>query len=397
MPLDIRIQNNTISASHEPLTRLKPACRITQDTAAGAGTLSVDATYGFAVGQTVLIGNFGDPTSEIATLHASTVPTATALTLAATTTTAYDHYMDTPVTVIDYTQIEFSKAATVGGTKTVLATQNIQPNRMDTIFIDTADTTGYAFFRYKTAAGAFSSYSDPCPFATNPDNAMEILAEEGTSLAGVALGERYAGESQILRDINECQTTIAESRDWVFELASDETSVIFAQGQNSYPVSTLIANMKYPLGKQGIMRIMVGNLPLSYIEPEEMDGRYEYSFSSYLSQDCNIGDTSVYLVNSDSFPSTGTVDIGANVAVSYTANDTVNHILSGIPATGTGSIATAEAAGMLAIVGKPQATPQFYTFYNGNLLTDVPVDANSAGINAKIKYLIKIPALTSFS
>lgn len=149
MYLDIRLQNNTLGAAHELLTHLKPTCRTSVPSAAGSTTLTVNNTTGFTNGQVLLIGNWGEPTAEIVKTHATTTPTTTVITLAAATIN--DHYDDTPVTVIDFNQVEFSHSDTDGGVKTVLATKNIMAVKLETVLKDLDEDEGYYYFRFTTS------------------------------------------------------------------------------------------------------------------------------------------------------------------------------------------------------------------------------------------------------
>ena len=56
-----------------------------------------------------------------------------------------------------------SRATTATGAKTVLATNEIEPDDLYTRYEDSANTTGYGFTRWKNGAD-YSEYSDPIPY-----------------------------------------------------------------------------------------------------------------------------------------------------------------------------------------------------------------------------------------
>lgn len=146
MFLDLRIQNNTVAASHDLLTQLKPSCQVVTDAALGVTSVTVDNTSGFESGQVLLVGNFGDPTAEIIYTSAGTAPTNTVITFA--TATTKDHASGTPVTVIDFDEVEFYTSTTVDGAKTLLARVPIMADRPDTPLTLDPEITGYISFRF---------------------------------------------------------------------------------------------------------------------------------------------------------------------------------------------------------------------------------------------------------
>lgn len=214
-------------------------------------------------------------------------------------------------------------------------------------------------------------------------------------MTGVELYSNYAKEDQLIRDMNESQRVVSEARDWIFELYEDE-SIALVQGENKYELGDILPTLKYPLNYQGLFSVKMGNYVLRYLDPEDMDAIYQFVKSSVLASPTTVGGTTVTLENSSSFPDNGTVDIGENIGVSYSANDKTTGILSGIPASGTGSVTDVEPAGRSVFQNIAQSYPQAYTVWNGTIILNCPVNEQMAGIDLKIRYLRRIPKLTSF-
>ena len=103
---------------------------LTAESASGASTLTVKSISNFAVKLILLIGELGDENSEIIKTHATTDPSGTTITLAASLVKTHDPY--TKIRVMLYDQIEISSATTIAGTKSVLDTIAVQPESFET-------------------------------------------------------------------------------------------------------------------------------------------------------------------------------------------------------------------------------------------------------------------------
>ena len=99
---------------------------LTADIAAASSTITVASINGLAVNQILIINPFSERNGEIILTHASSAPSGTTVTLKAATTTAFAHYAGEKVFRIEFDQVETSQATTATGSKTVLATSNLQ-------------------------------------------------------------------------------------------------------------------------------------------------------------------------------------------------------------------------------------------------------------------------------
>jgi len=150
---------------------------LTQQANAAATTLNVINTKGIAVNTLLLIGTYGSEDAEIVKTHASTVPTDTLITLAAGL--KFDHSTDTPVTVLDYDQIEISRAASQGGSYSVLTTVAITVEEDATTYKDSAgNATDFYKIRYKNSIdSSFSGYSAEVPATGYGDTTLAGLVD----------------------------------------------------------------------------------------------------------------------------------------------------------------------------------------------------------------------------
>lgn len=393
MLLNLSVNNNTLVAYHSTLTENKPSARMTVNKAAGVTALTVDNVYGFLVGQYVLLGNWGDPTAEIVRVHTSSAPSVSTITLNAAT--VFDHYTDTPIVVLDYNQIEFSRATTADGSKSVLATYNITPDQMMTVYTDVTNTTGFAFFRFKNeAATTYSGYCTATDYAGNGETAYEKIVMEACSLASVAYGSQYATEQQLIRDANDALDRIQEKQDWAFELVKNDTSIATTTNENEYALSGLTYALKYKGTQQGILDVFLGTGKLKVLQPDEMDKLYEGTAKTTTAATINISDTSVTLTDSYDFGESGTIYVSATSAAPYTANAQSTGILSGFSASQFDAII---ASGTNVFQNIAPSLPTRYSIFNGSIFLDVPVSSTYAGRKLKFKYLKRLSQFSSFA
>lgn len=382
MKFNLEITNKNLTIYNLPLIELQEVCHLTQDRAAGSGTLIVDNISGFSIGQYVLLGNFGEPTAEIIRIHTVTAPTGFTITL--NSNTLFDHYTDTPVTVLDYNQVEFSRAATLAGVKAVLATSAMSADRINTAYTDLVNTTGFGFARFKNSStGLFSDYTSGVPYAGNSYLTVEHVLSDACEMAGVQFGEQYATESELISDINEAQDYIGQQTDWSFELIEDTTSITSTENENTYSLSALTYVPKFPKTFQGFLNVRFGQTILKYLSIDQMDAFFQNTAQSTLALNANPADITITLTDSNEFASEGVVFVGENT-VTYTANNKTTGVLSGIPIT---DITALTLTGASVWQGINPDVPQSYSVFNNQLIVNAPVLGTSAGIKFKIRYL----------
>ena len=165
-------------------------------------TLTVYSISSFAVDQVLCIGELGQEGSEIIKTHSGTSPTGNTVTLLSGLVKS--HPKDTPVYILDYDQVEFSHADTVGGSKIVLTTVSINPEQTENYYNDSTYTTGYYFTRYYNSISAsYSAHSDPAPYAGWGANTVGGLINIAMSETGKNFTDTLTYE-MLLDEINSC-------------------------------------------------------------------------------------------------------------------------------------------------------------------------------------------------
>lgn len=137
--------------------------------AIGVTTLNVDNAIDFTTGSIILLlGSMGAENAEFgyASAHADQTFTVTA--------TKMPHNRGDLVTQINYDQVEISKASTIDGVYSVVATLSLFVTQQKTVQFDaTGLTSDYYKLRWKNSVtGDFSSYSEPISVLSYPTNSV---------------------------------------------------------------------------------------------------------------------------------------------------------------------------------------------------------------------------------
>lgn len=151
--------------------------------AIGVTTLNVDNAIDFNSGNIILVlGSVGAENAEFgyASAHTDQAFTVTA--------TKQPHNRGDLVTQVNYDQVEISKASTIDGSYSVLATLSLFVTQQKTVQFDAAGlTTDFYKLRWKNSVtGDFSSYSDPISVLSYPANSVGSIIDPVLSAMGVS-------------------------------------------------------------------------------------------------------------------------------------------------------------------------------------------------------------------
>lgn len=184
---------------------------------AGVTALTVEDNSNIANGDLLFIGQLGSESSEVVKVNGA-VTYGTAITIAAGPTSyssglIFAHPTGTPMYRVDYDQVEFYRATTLTGSKTVLSLVNITPDDLYTRYDDSLNTTGYAFFRFKNSTnGQYSSYSDGIAYTGYDPLSLHKLRERVRRYVQDKNGRpiTFFDDSEIDDTINDAQRELAQ-------------------------------------------------------------------------------------------------------------------------------------------------------------------------------------------
>lgn len=206
-------------ARNQELINNQEKTYLTASVAVAATTITVRAvdTNSMADNDYLIIGEIGSENAEIMQINGA-VSDGTSLTIDNNGSggARYAHSVDEPVYRIGYNRVEFSRATTEAGTKTVLATNEIQPDDLYTRYEDTANTTGFGFVRFNNqTSAANSSYSDGIPYTGYTPRSLGRIIK----MVRRHLGDpdfKHITDEDIIEEANEKQRDVAHERLWPF-------------------------------------------------------------------------------------------------------------------------------------------------------------------------------------
>lgn len=192
---------------------------LTAAVAVAATSITVRAvdTNAWADNDYIIIGEIGTKTAEVLQINGA-VSDGTSLTIDNNGSggARYAHAADEPVYRIDYNRVEFSRATTESGSKSVLATNEIQADDLFTRYEDASNTTGFGFVRFNNqTSAAFSAYSDGINYTGYTRTSLGRMLRAVRRLLGDPDPE-YITDEDIIEELDEKQRTVAHERLWPF-------------------------------------------------------------------------------------------------------------------------------------------------------------------------------------
>ena len=364
---------------------------LSADVSSGGAELTVLSIKEFKVNQVLMIGELGNEQTEIIKTHASTDPSGSTITLASNL--IFNHLQGAKVTIIDYDQIEFSHADTVAGAKSVLGTEDIEADSVQTIYKDSSGSAGYYFVRYKNSIDtSYSDYSDPIPYDGFDANTVNTAIAYAMGRNKTEFTDNVT-QSFCIEEINDCLNyIIGKLKKW-----SRLQSFDAILGQTERGVGKVaVASDMWGYSNKAILGFRIGNGEnLAYRDKREwendvMDGVDQNT----LSAGASVGDTTITLTNSYDFDNAGTVMIKGQ-EITYTANDKSTGELSGVPASGTGSVTATLSADDAVWQGYSEGSPDKFTVYGGYVHYYPLVDSSNKDKNIHCDYWKEAPSVDS--
>ncbi len=417
-PQILKIVGSTIFIAHPDLTGYTRT-EVTSPLTAAGTTLTEADNNGFADNDWFILGEVGDNKTEECDVNGA-VTRGTSMTI--TNTTKFDHEIHSPVTKVLERGIKIYGAATDGGTGTLIASVDaitspiadavsIQWNRQNTEYTMISTDTAYAYYFVKFTDGVTDSEASDYVLAAGLtyDTAEEIIMG-GLRRVNAKIDPETDGlinREWLLDVFNDFQDEVTTfemttpsgnkiAKDWSFEVFENNTSLTLTQNENKYALSGLTETLKYGDSKTGLINAKLGTDILRYIDINTYESRMTDKIRTEVATEASAGDTSIVLDDTYEFSESGTVYIGADT-VTYTTNTESTSTLSGIPASGTGSITATRAVDTVVWQGVTPATPTLFTIFNGDILLPTPPKESLVGYKIKIKGYKKLDRLTDFS
>ncbi len=370
---------------------------VSTDAASGVSSFAVDNGTKFAVGQYLLAGMFGGEKSEIVRIHASTVPTASLITL--TGADSFPHSRGERIAFIPYNQIIIEKSTDGGANYSTLTTLDIRASSPETYYNDTTGTsTDYYRAKFSnSASAAVSQVSDGIIGTGYVDGTAgqvirDALHSAGEKIDGVITKEfLFATLQEGRMELNKMPGV----ERWSFRSAFGYNAGTVKAGMDRL---TLPANMRESATFKNLLGIRIGRdkFPLRKVDKQALDRWYQGVARTTLNGAITTLSTSVILTESGDFDESGDIYIAADTVsdvldiVSYGSNTEATNTL------GTASGITANhASGAIAWQGASFGRPMEYTVDAGTVLFSQPFGDDQAGEVIWLDYYKELVAANS--
>lgn len=380
-----------IIASISDLVLNTPVTYLASDATAGDTSLIVESINRFAIDKILLIHEPGNEHAEIIKTDAATAPTGSTVTLASALT--FDHPDGTKVYIIDYDQVEFSHATTVDGSKTVLTTMAIDADSPETIYRDSTYSSGYYFVRFKDSINTiYSDYSDPIPYSGWADNQVGSAIEYALKKNKTGFSENLTHEMLLQEARSAISIFLGKLKRWSRLQTFDHSLGLTARGAYAFAAPSDM----YGYSPKSVLQVRLAGRPkLQWKDKIDFDKYLDNVKHSTLVSGASTGATSITLTDANDFTDSYTVMI-RGIEITGTAWDASTGVLSGIPASGDGSITADLSAGDDVWQGSyEQAEPLYFTVYEGFFYIWPLVSSTWAGKNLFLDYWLEAPTVES--
>lgn len=374
---------------------------LTTNTDAASATLSVENGSKFSVDDYIVVGGIGSEKTEIARIHASTTPTVSLITLAATTDTDFDHGRGSVVQFIPYNQIVIQRSVDGGVTYSDLATISLRVDATETYYADTSGLSTYYYrAKFKNAASSLVSENTDGVLATGyAENSAGALIRDALISVGESIDNNVLTREFLLRALDEGRDEIDlhEHVDrWSFRTAFDYRLQAIAPGTYKVPVPS---DLRDGDTFKNILALRVGrnSLTLHQVDKTTINRMYQGVAHTTISTVLADSDVTAALTQSGDFDEGGAISVaaatGAGVidVISYTSNNEATGVLSGVTGIATGG----HAAGTDVWQGAAFGYPTQYTVYENQIVFSQPFPDDLAGENIWMDYYTKKTLMNS--
>ncbi len=410
----IAVEGAIIRVAH-PVIKGNVSTFLAAPIAVGGTAATVYDNNGFKDDDWLILGSPGDSETEEVDVNGA-VTRGQSLTL--TNSSKFSHELDAPVTKILERAIRLYGAATDGGAGTLIASIDaittpiadafqIQWDKSYTeytlIFTDTAYAYYYAVFTDGTTNGAASVY---VPSTGLPYTKIEPMIKQALDMTNSRIDDKRLTGDMFVNWANDCQEAVQQfvyqdpatnrylQKDWSFEVVVDET-IVLVEGQDTYALSGLTYASKYPNSDKSIISIQIGaERPMNKVSVKDFDISRAGASKTQMNGTGAVGATSIIVDSTANFSSSGSLKIGSQT-LTYTGKTPTT--FTGIPASGSGSIATLIADNSYIWQGLSYGLPAQWMIFNGSVYLNLPPSSTYAGKTLKIRYLKSLTRIASVS
>src|SRR3990167_9543611 len=399
IPSIIAVEGRTIRVAHPTLPG-GPKSFLSASVSALGTTLTLQDNSGFSNSEWIRLGKPGTERSEAVRINGA-VTRGTSLT---TTACVFDHPTGTEVEYIHMDQWRvYGNNSSSGAILLPNATINVRWDQEETRWTNTG--TEYAYYLVvgydSNAAAALDVYSDGVSRTAGwTENTVGALVESALKAAKAERGGRL-DDSFFIREINDCARYITgKLKRFSFLQVFDYVVGTCLQGSYSF---TLPSDIEDKNSNKSILGVRVGLKDnLTYQDKREWEKRlYNVAYTQVTTQ-ATSGQTTLEIDNSYDFDDSGSVDIfvsGTKYTVTYTGvtRSATAGVLTGVPASGTGSISVTVTVDTHVWQDQTEGSPAYFTVYDGSVYTWPLADSSNDKTNLWLDYYSSRTAVNSYA
>ena len=348
------------------------------DASAATASLTVKNITGVAANNILFLR---EPGNESAEIIATSGASGTTVNLA--TSLVRGHPAGTKVYIIRANQVRFYYASTAVNANSddssltpLAAAQNIDPTLTRNFYNDTTQTSGYYFYRFIDSVNSINFlYSDPIPWGQTQEQFAENNVGYVLDFVRRKLGhdwdERFSKQAA-MDEINSCFRYVqGKLKRFSRYLIPDYVAGQTARGVFDFALPSDIYDTET---NKSILEVRIGTADEALIplDEKEFDELMDSTARTTVRTQPVVGATSLAIVNSYDFDDSGSVNAYTSNtadAITYTGvtRSATAGVLTGVPATGSGSIAATHAVGINVWQNEEEGQPKYFNVRNGRV------------------------------
>lgn len=372
--MTLRNRNGKLYIDHAQLvSEATQFSYLAEPAVAGDAQIFLQDYLGFADNQILLLEDLGSETAEIVTVNGTPTVNGGAVLDAVL---VRSHPVGARVSILDYDQIELRRGTTtVAASATVLTASSginaIQPDIKIQVYNESEFSSGYYFARYKhSISGVFSGYTDALPYGGWDKNTVGYMIERALRDVGESLSEKVT-RYDCYEWINSCLKLVqGKLKRWPEHYSYN---AVLGQVQRGDHTTVMPTDAYDTETNKSILALRVGDdKGLQYLSPSDFDVQMGDVRYTEVRTQALAADTTLAVDNSYDFEDSGSVNVyisGTKYNLTYTGvtRSATAGVLTGIPASGTGSITVTIPVDTFVWQNEVEGIPTWFTVRNGNI------------------------------
>ena len=235
------------------------------------------------------------------------------------------------------------------------------------MYEDATNTSGHYFTRYKNSiTGLFSDYSDGIPYSGLPSNTVGYAIDTSMNELHQSFTENLTFSMVIGFAKQMLKLVRGKLTSWNRYTEYDQNFGTISGGVRRYALPTAVYDQ---FSNRSIKSLRVGdNFVLTPVNRDEYLRMTEDASYTEVATQAVAADTSLVLDDTSDLDDEGSIDVyksGVKYTVTYTTNTRSTNTLSGIPASGDGSITVTLPVDSQVWQGVTGSDPAYFTVMDG--------------------------------